>query len=53
MNLIPTTQSQDIHKHLDPKFSKFLGFQIREVEVHYIVAFSGKVVSSSNGPNEP
>jgi hypothetical protein len=53
MNLVPTDQSQVLHKHLDSRVSRFLSFQIREVVVHYIVAFSGKVISGSYGPSEP
>ncbi len=41
MNLVPTVQSQVLHKHLDLRVFKFLGFQIRGVEVHCIIAFSG------------
>jgi len=53
MSMVPIAQSQALHKHLDPKVFRLLGFQIREVEVHCIFAFSGKVVSSSYGPSEP
>jgi hypothetical protein len=53
MSLGPIAQSQVLQKHLDPKVSRFLGFQIREVEVRCIFAFSEKVVSSSYGPSEP
>jgi hypothetical protein len=53
MNLVPTAQSQVLQKHLDSKVSRFLSFQLKEVEIHCIVAFNGKVVSGSHGLSEP
>ncbi len=53
MSLLPTTQGQVLHKHLDSRVSRFLGFQLREVEVHCIVTFNGIVVNDSHGPREP
>jgi hypothetical protein len=53
MSLVPMAQSQVLHKHLNSKVSKFLGFQLREVKIHCIVAFNWKVVSSSHGLSEP
>jgi len=50
MSVVPTAQSQ---QHLDSKVSKFLGFHRRGVEIYCIVAFSGELVSGSNGSNEP
>jgi hypothetical protein len=47
------TKSRFFQKHLDPKVYMFLGFQIRNLMVHCIVAFRGKMVSSSYGLNEP
>jgi hypothetical protein len=46
MSLVPIAQSQVLQKHLDLRVSRFLGFQLREVEIHYIVAFSGKVLAT-------
>jgi hypothetical protein len=42
-----------MQKHFNSRVSKFLGLELREVEIHYIVALSGKVVNASHGPNEP
>jgi hypothetical protein len=53
VNLVPTIQSQVLQKHFDSRVSRFLGLQLREVEIHCIVAFSGKVVNGSHGPSEP
>jgi len=50
--MVPTTQSQVLQKHLDSRVSRFLGFQLRKVKIHCIVAFR-KVVNGSHGPNEP
>ncbi len=53
MSLVSIVQNQVLHKHLDLKVSKFLGLQLREVEICCFAACSGKVVSGSHGPNEP
>jgi hypothetical protein len=53
MSPIPIAQNQVLQKHFDLRVSKFLGLQLREMEIHCIVAFNGKMVSNSHGPNEP
>jgi hypothetical protein len=51
--MVPTAQSQVLQKHLDSRVSRFLGFQIREVEIQCIDAFSAKMVNGSFRPKEP
>jgi hypothetical protein len=53
MSLVLFAKSQVLHKHLDSRVSMFLSLQLREVEIHCIVAFTGKVVSSLHGLSEP
>jgi hypothetical protein len=50
MSLVPIAQSQVLQKHFN-WVSKFLGLQLREIGIHCIVAFNGKVVSGSHGLN--
>ncbi len=53
MSLVPTIQSKVLQKHLDSRVSRFLGFQLKEMETHCIVTFNGKVVNDSHGLSEP